>query len=756
MTQRSGTARRSSRYLGWLLGLTIAALQGCDQPCASTSECSAGDVCVAALCKAVACERAIFATDPQSGQCVALSGCFLTEAQRSWQTCDQDPCQGRNEQSCLEDVRCQPAYHSPDIAALFPGSRTEFSSAGCGGDAVATPGDPQGKDPVEAPGVNNGTTPKHPAGLSPCTGSQRQFVGCRSVPQIAPQRACELLNLTECQTRTDCSALGSGSGSGGSAVPVSDPFGKAPAPVCVTAIQRQTTCAGADALSCLLNASCRPVGSRCYCPPGSDCSCLDGSFLACENSDRLRRCTSDAECGTSERCDNDEACSMPRTFAALPPMTPQPGTSDCLGSCVPKGCQGLGEQRCNDDASCDGGRYGTVCRPKSYCISSEVEIFSSDAGRGNQCGCDTEFSGCDVQAPIDQLRPDRSLLVRDPEIVDDPAFSLESVFTKLAPAGQGDAFAKSLLSQVGLATVLSNGATSGLRAGFDSFARTELLPNQAGVLQRFSKLMATTALINRLDLAAVGSCGEARLSFALTEAYTNGNKRMTLIVELRVPDDGMGCKLVAQRWAELSAIDDVTQRRTRLLALYAELLKPANLGQLRTNEFLNLSGGDPWELREFHLRPDGLLQLVPVAQTIDAKHTGTAELTTWVRDNAAALGAGTAVVPARLLAAVSTENGGRISLMGSADTVVRASEKAVNELACAGCHLTETKSPFVHIGERLGKRVGTTYVPAGRAVIDDFLQKELVKRAATLQRVLNAPQSLLSHDWRPVVQTRTH
>ena len=749
MTPRLGTAPRSSRYLVWLLGLTIAVLQGCDQPCASTSDCSAGEVCVAALCKAVRCENAIFATDPESGQCVALSGCFLTEAQRSWQPCDQDPCWGRDEQSCVEDVRCQPAYHSPDIAAASTAARAKNALRGCSIDAVATSDSSLGKDPSEAPGVNNGTAPKHPAGLSRCTGSQRQFVGCRSVPQIAPQRACELLSQQECQTRTDCSPAGSVSG--GSAVPVSGPSGKALAPVCVTVIQRQMTCEGADAMSCLLNGSCRPVGARCYCPSGSDCSCLDGSFLACENSDRFRRCTSDAECGASERCDNDEACSIPRTFVALPPMTLQPGAPDCLGWCVPTGCKGLGEQRCNEDPSCDGGRYGTVCRPKSYCTSSQTDDLA--AGRGNQCGCDSEFSGCEVQAPIDQLRPDRSLLVRDPEIVDDPAFSLESVFTKLAPAGQGDAFAKSLLSQVGLATVLSNGARSESRTGFNTFANTELLLNQSGVLQRFSKRMATTALINRLDLAELGSCGEARLSFALTGAYTNGNRRMTLIVELRVPDDGMGCKRVAQRWAELSAIEDVTQRRTRLLALYAELLKPANLGQVRTNEFLNLSGSQPWELREFQLRPDGLLQLVPVAQTIDPKHLGTAELFTWLRDNAIALRLGRAWVPTRFLAASSFQNGGRIRLQ---EASVRDSEKLVNELACAGCHLTETKSPFVHIGERLGKRVGTTYVPAGRAVIDDFLQKELVTRAATLQRVLNAPQSLLSHDWRPAEQTRTH
>jgi hypothetical protein len=94
--------------------------------------------------------------------------------------------------------------------------------------------------------------------------------------------------------------------------------------------------------------------------------------------------------------------------------------------------------------------------------------------------------------------------------------------------------------------------------------------------------------------------------------------------------------------------------------------------------------------------------------------------------------------------------------MATTDPVVLGVEKSVNGLACAGCHLTETKSPFVHIGERLAKKVGGQYRPVGRAVIDDFLQKELVKRTAVLTRVLTGTQALIASDWRPLVQARVH
>ena len=80
--------------IAFLWGLAAMWLVGCNKPCATTSDCNQGDVCTAAICRALSCEEAIFATDPASGACVALSGCFLTPEQRSWQTCSEDPCAG--------------------------------------------------------------------------------------------------------------------------------------------------------------------------------------------------------------------------------------------------------------------------------------------------------------------------------------------------------------------------------------------------------------------------------------------------------------------------------------------------------------------------------------------------------------------------------------------------------------------------------------------------------------------------------------
>lgn len=753
-----------------LFGLATVWLVGCNKPCATTSECSTGDVCSSAICRSLSCEEAIFALDPKSGACVALSGCFLTEDQRTWKTCQDDPCTGLAENSCLTDARCQATYSTPDVSNPSTGTTgggvAEPANFACGVEGI--PPNPPVNNPngiVTAAGVNNGDQPKHGFfGTTGCIpGNSRAYAGCRAVPQITPQMACTSLTTDQCQARKDCTTMvvNSPVGVGAPSPQINTAFG-APAQgtgQCFDLHPRQTTCDFADALSCLTNPDCQAIGAKCYCPPGGTCDCSGGVFLGCEKNDRLRRCSTSAQCNSGERCDNDEACITPRTFSSIATPPSGPGAAGCLGACVPVGCTGMGEQQCNANPTCDAGSYGTVCRPKAYCVSSEPNTgggVDDSAGTGNTCGCDSEFVGCAPVSPVMNLRSERSLLVRDPEIIDDPTFSLLSVFTQLAPTGQVDAFAQSLLSKVGLSVQVQNGATTKARMGFSKFYGG--LGATAGLAQTFTKLMATTALINRLDLASAGNCGEARLSFAMTSAYTNGNQRMTLIVEIKVPDDGNGCKTVAQRWAELSLIDDVAQRRTQLIALYTELLKPANLGQIRTNEFVNLTGIEPWELREFHIRAtDGLLDMVPVAQTVDPKQLGSTALLSWLGSNAAALQAGTAIIPAQYLAGSSTEDGARLSLTkATTDPTVLGTEKSVNGLACAGCHLTETKSPFVHIGERLANKVGTDYRPVGRAVIDDFLQKELVKRTAVLTGVLMSTQALVASDWRPLVQARVH
>lgn len=749
--------------VGALLGL------GCGKPCETTAQCGDGEACVAASCHAVTCETPVLLRDPRSGACVALSGCFLTADQRAWRSCGEDPCVSLSENACIDDRRCQPIYLDRSAPAPsdqpFPTERVA-----CGGGGAPT-------EPGLAPGVNNGEAPKHRGtldGIGCGVVRSRSFSGCRAVPQVKelPARACVELTAAECKARPDCSTF---NGDIDIAVPVPDlppgvnlpkDLGQCHARAVVST--DPAACAGSDAASCLLNPSCQPVGTSCFCPPGARCECDRGRILVCQPNDRLRRCTSNAECRSDERCDNDEACSEPRNFApnaAGTPggPTPTPGQSSCLGSCVPKGCAGMGENQCNASAGCDGGSYGTVCRPKPYCQGKPRPDGGPDGpdgpvtdpaapGTGSECGCDNEFKGCAPAAPIGTVRAERSLLVRDPEIVDAPAFRIDQVLARLAPAGRGAEFVQRWFNGFTTTRTLPGGATAAARPGFAQFLSelaTAGAANPAGLAQRFH----TTALINRVDLAGPGDCGEARITYALNSAYTNGNARMTIIVELGVPDDGAACRTVAQRWAELSLIEDSAERLRRLTAIYDQLLTPARLNQIRTNEFQNRKGIEPWELREWKLGADGMLDLAPVKQTVPAGVAPSAELLAWVRGSRAELLAGKAVVPERFLAAVSTENGGRVRL----PTDLKDVEKPLNEISCAGCHLTETRSPFVHIGERLGKRQGNTFVPAGRAVIDEFMQKELVQRAANLETILKTPAPMNARPaWRAAAPSRTH
>lgn len=771
--KRSNTRPGLFHWLGGaVIGVTVlsslAFMPGCSRPCQATAQCGGDDVCVAATCQAVSCDTPVFAVDPGTGACVALSGCFLTDAQRSWKTCAADPCQGQAESSCLDDRRCQPVYHSPDV----PAGTFQTDGPGCAGEAAPRvdpgPGIPGG---VPTAGVNNGAAPKHPTSNTQlCSGgARRAYAGCRAVPQIADRPGCETLDATACQARRDCTTDAQkvdGAPSGNVPTPVPLPFPTktgvdVPAQgQCFARHPRSTGCDLSNRLGCLTNPECQPIGESCFCPPGASCACSGGGFLGCEANDHLRRCTGAADCRSGERCDIDEGCAAPRTFG-------EGGVSagGCVGACVPTGCAGFGEAMCHGHAECDGGTYGTRCKPQPYCAGGPIILdgqggaaeAATDPNQG--CGCEDVFEGCGVQAAVGTVRPERSLLVRDPEIVSDPAFGLDAVLTALAPAGGEADFVARWVAQIGQAQGLPSGAQAAPRDGWSWFLSTQLVASQrtpAGLAARFH----TTALVNRLDLAGAGDCGEARLTYALSDAYTNGSQRMTIIVELRVPDDGQGCKVVAQRWAELSAIDDVATRRERLKGLYAELLplsqRGAHLGQVRTNEFINRSGKEPWELREWHLSAAGQLELAPCHQTVDPKAAGSPAFLLWARDNLAGLKAGTAVIPTQYLAAASTENGQRLTVPTTYPQA-KEIETAVNALSCAGCHLTETKSPFVHVGERLGRSAGAGYVPAGRAVIDEFLSKELLKRAQNLTTILGAgPKDMAVAPWRGRVAPGSH
>ena len=95
------------------------------------------------------------------------------------------------------------------------------------------------------------------------------------------------------------------------------------------------------------------------------------------------------------------------------------------------------------------------------------------------------------------------VLIRDAEVVDDAAFRLDQVLTRLAPAGRSAEFVQGWFNAFTRAHVLPSGATADARPGFAQYvnelqAANALTP--AGLAQRFH----TTALVNRIDLAGPG------------------------------------------------------------------------------------------------------------------------------------------------------------------------------------------------------------------------------------------------------------
>jgi len=136
------------------------------------------------------------------------------------------------------------------------------------------------------------------------------------------------------------------------------------------------------------------------------------------------------------------------------------------------------------------------------------------------------------------------------------------------------------------------------------------------------------ALVYRPDLAAGdgSTCGEARIVVARPPDPTGRN---LAIFEASIPNPEpgcgvVGCRKIAQFWARLSAVDDLSQRLDALERFYftgldeaqdgvamRPALDAANLGipgadgerrgQIRTNQFMAGPNPQAWQLREFKL-----------------------------------------------------------------------------------------------------------------------------------------------------------
>jgi cysteine-rich repeat protein len=379
-------------------------------------------------------------------------------------------------------------------------------------------------------------------------------------------------------------------------------------------------------------------------------------------------------------------------------------------------------ERCGDNI-CDD---GNACTVETCAEPAAGTCQTTNVADGTACDADgipETVDSCRAGACV-QPAPDKALIILEPEVLADPAFSLAAMHDRLAVDGDGAALFDSWATTLTDAMTV-NGRTAAARPGFTRFfeglardveGRVDL--DQAGFLP--------SAMVNRFDLRTPGTCGENRLVFTKTSGVTNGSDRMTIIFEFAVPDDGSNCQNALARWTALRALGGDALRQASA-ALLRDFARPERLNQMRTNEFI---AAGIWELREFHLIA-GVMTPVPVADSVPPSLAQDPEFRSFVLANLGPLNAGgheLPFFPARFLAASSLADGARAEL-GNLVPSLPGLTSNVNIRACAGCHLTETGTGFVHVAERTAEQPSQ---------LSTFMRSELSFRVGDLERFLGS------------------
>lgn len=216
---------------------------------------------------------------------------------------------------------------------------------------------------------------------------------------------------------------------------------------------------------------------------------------------------------------------------------------------------------------------------------------------------------------------------------------------------------------------------------------------------------------------------EARFVFGATDK-ANGKKDFTVIFEYQIPED-MGLTAIAA----LSTMPFGVTFNKALQAITDKIVEPravtTHLMRVRTNEQYF---GQGWDLREFHQdETKSRLVQTPVAQTPDISLDGGQGLAAWLKDNGAAVMAGSYQVPKALLGASAFLIDDEFAWMKSVPGVDESVRHTFAKGTCNGCHGGETGTRFVHIAPR----------PANeKAALSTFLKNDLKVRKALLEKAV--------------------
>ncbi|WP_342375152.1 hypothetical protein NVS55_28135 [Myxococcus stipitatus] len=389
------------------------------------------------------------------------------------------------------------------------------------------------------------------------------------------------------------------------------------------------------------------------------------------------------------------------------------GFADCDGNPA-NGCE---KDLLSDEANC--GACGTVCAgaPSAQAVCGAgtcglgcvVGTFDCDGNAANGCESPTACAplACGVDIPSE-------LMITDLSVVEDP----------LRTTGDGVWTFGHLMREMNGGQDPSNLVRAWLSTWmadqFIGVSEVPARPNMGGMvlfpwegsglpLDFNIAPFRLLAIVNRMDLRKEGAfAGEGRFVFGVTDP--DGNPLpFTVILEYILPG---GSPSEFQRWArdwhELGRIgvgnpgyneklEALTNRFTKSFVARGAYLGSA-IHQVRTNE----NALDPlWELREFHLGPEGLTP-AHVALTPNLFLNGSRILTDYINQNMSSVLSETHTVPEFF--------GNQPLLAGSALTpfnfawaVPLVSTEARHKFSvntCNGCHSGETNTFFLHVDPR--------------------------------------------------------
>ena len=721
--------------------------------CDTTSQCGSGEVCASASLPGALLRRHLLRDRPQCGSCRPLPACGNRDDVRGWTTCN-DPVRGQGEYACIGDARCQPGYTTDanntctnvavDGRLATPAQGGVVTSSGCGGTRtfVGLPRQPAARRSLRRRSTSEAAAPTRSAssigsGALSSLPRGRELRRRRPVRRLPSQDLHRLHHATAPARSTPTCSSPDRHRAGGqqrarrSSTPAS-------APALDDAVLRLLP----EGLRLVLRAWTRRPASRTPSATRSaaratarPAPAARAAAAASSSASPTTACIAATATATAaaQRCSNDDdQCAPPVGSRRLPARAASAeqrpagrraarGAGAAPGCACPRAAPATARQRCIADPSCQPIYQSSSARPRRRRLRRLRAVHRRRRQLDRRTACRrlrrrlrADLHRCADANPGTVVDPTRSVLDARPAAHRRRRRS-PSPTVMARDLGRGQIRRRS--STAGWSQLTADVTVDGQArprlapAPRRSSRRCRAAPTATSISRR--SCFQATSLSNRIDLAGPHDCGEARITYALEGGVTDRRHRMTIIVELGQPDDGTRS---AARWRRAgSRCRSSPARRCCRRRATSTGRSCASTGRIRCAPTSSSSGRtigdggapDPnsaWELREWHLGADGGLHLSLLqAGGRSATLATSADFTTGRRPTRPRCSRGTArcprAVPGGDLVGERLAHQPRCSRATARRLPTWST--ALNQMACAGCHTTETNSAFAHVGGAL-------------------------------------------------------